>query len=122
MNKFFIQDLNFEKDIGANSILLEVGPFKFVIDAGMDPKQLGNKALPNFDVLEPNSIDFIALTHCHLDHLGGLPILAKKQPQAHASGVRPAGTGDGGLRLSDRRRLFHAPGQQCAGCVRGSAR
>ena len=82
MNKFFIQDLNFEKDIGANSILLEVGPFKFVIDAGMDPKQLGNKALPNFDVLEPNSIDFIALTHCHLDHLGGLPILAKKQPQA----------------------------------------
>lgn len=82
MNKFFIQDLNFEKDIGANCIFLEVGPFKFIVDAGMDPKRLGNKALPNFDDLEPNSIDFIALTHCHLDHLGGLPILAKKQPQA----------------------------------------
>ncbi len=82
MSKFFIQDLNFEKDIGANCLFLEVGPFKFIIDAGMDPKRLGNKALPNFDVLKPNSIDFIALTHCHLDHLGGLPILAKKQPQA----------------------------------------
>ncbi len=82
MNKFFIQDLNFKKEIGANGLLLEFGPFRFVIDSGMDPKQLGYKALPNFQLLEPNSVDFIVLTHCHLDHLGGLPILAKKQPNA----------------------------------------
>jgi len=80
--KFFIQDLNFEKDIGANGLSLTFGPFHFVIDSGMDPKRLGNDALPNFDLLPTGSVDFIVLTHCHLDHLGGVPILAKKQPQA----------------------------------------
>lgn len=82
MTKIFIQDLNFKKDIGANSCLLEVGVFRFIIDAGMDPKCLGNAALPNFELIEPKSIDFIILTHCHLDHLGSLPILAKKQSNA----------------------------------------
>ena len=82
MAKFFIQDLNFEKDIGANGLSLTFGPFHFVIDSGMDPKRLGNDALPNFDLLPTGSVDFIVLTHCHLDHLGGVPILAKKQPQA----------------------------------------
>ncbi len=82
MAKFFIQDLNFEKDIGANGLSLKFGPFHFVIDSGMDPKRLGNDALPNFNLLHPNSVDFIILTHCHLDHLGSLPILAKKQPNA----------------------------------------
>lgn len=82
MVKFFIQDLNFEKDIGANGLSLTFGPFHFVIDSGMDPKRLGNDALPNFDLLPVGSVDFVVLTHCHLDHLGSLPILAKKQPQA----------------------------------------
>lgn len=82
MAKFFIQDLNFEKDIGANGLSLKFGPFHFVIDSGMDPKRLGNDALPNFDLLPAGSIDFILLTHCHLDHLGSLPILAEKQPNA----------------------------------------
>ena len=96
MNKFFIQDLNFKKEIGANGLLLEFGPFRFVIDSGMDPKQLGYKALPNFQLLEPNSVDFIVLTHCHLDHLGGLPILAKKQPNAQILVSHPTSTLDVG--------------------------
>ena len=82
MAKFFIQDLNFEKDIGANGLSLTFGPFHFVIDSGMDPKRLGNDALPNFDLLPTGSVDFIVITHCHLDHLGSLPVLAKQQPQA----------------------------------------
>lgn len=82
MSKFFIRDLNNKKEIGANGISLEFGPFGFVIDSGMDPKKLGYESLPNFGLLEPNSVDFIVLTHCHLDHLGALPVLAKKQPNA----------------------------------------
>ena len=79
---FFIQDLNRKKDIGANCLSVKFGAFHFVIDAGMDPKTLGNEALPCFSALSPNSVDFILVTHCHLDHLGALPILAKQQPQA----------------------------------------
>lgn len=82
MSKFFIQDINFEKDIGANGVAIEFGPFRFVIDAGLDPKRLGNKALPNFGLLPKNSVDFVVLTHCHLDHLGSLPVLMAQQTKA----------------------------------------
>ena len=82
MSQFCIQDLNFEKDIGANSLYLTIGPFKIVVDAGMDPKNFGNKALPNFNHIQKDSIDFILLSHCHLDHLGGLPVLLKAQNKA----------------------------------------
>lgn len=90
MTKFFIQDLNFEKDIGANCTSIKIGPFHFIVDAGMDPKRIGNAALPNFKLLEPSSVDFIILTHCHLDHLGGVPILMKQHPQARVLMSYPA--------------------------------
>ncbi len=77
-----ITDLNTEGGIGANSLLAEVGPFRFVIDAGMHPKFAGYRALPDFRPLGETPIDFILLTHCHLDHLGALPILMRHQPDA----------------------------------------
>ncbi|MFW5883683.1 MAG: MBL fold metallo-hydrolase [Verrucomicrobiota bacterium] len=75
-------DLNAEGGIGANSVLVELGDYRFVVDAGLSPKQEGAKALPRFDLVEPGSLDFILLTHCHLDHVGALPVLCKQQPQA----------------------------------------
>ncbi len=82
MAKFFVKDLNFEKNIGANSLSLKVGAFHFLVDAGMDPKRLGNEALPKLKGIPKNSVDFILLTHCHLDHLGSLPIVMKQQTKA----------------------------------------
>jgi Cft2 family RNA processing exonuclease len=78
----YLRDLNFEKEIGANGLLLEVGAFRFVVDVGMDPKRVGNSALPQLDLLPKNSVDAILLTHCHLDHVGGLPVLLRQQSQA----------------------------------------
>ena len=75
-----LTDLNTAGGIGANSLLAEVGPFRFVIDAGMHPKFAGNRALPDFRQLEETPLDFVLLTHCHLDHLGALPILMRHQP------------------------------------------
>ena len=69
MSSFVIQDLNHQKDIGANCMLVECGKFRFLIDAGMDPKELGEKALPKLSLLPPNSIDFIIITHCHFERL-----------------------------------------------------
>ncbi len=75
-----IVDLNTFGGIGANSIFVELGPFRFVIDAGMNPKFVGNRALPDFRQLKDLTLDFVLLTHCHLDHLGGLPVLMRYQP------------------------------------------
>ncbi len=78
----YITDLNKDGGIGANSLLLEIGPFRILIDAGMHPKQIGPAALPNFRPIKQEGVDAIVLTHCHLDHLGALPLAAKTNPNA----------------------------------------
>ena len=75
-----LTDLNPGGGIGANSLLVEVGPFRFVIDSGLHPKLAGNEAMPKFSLVERRSLDFIVLTHCHLDHLGSLPVLSRENP------------------------------------------
>lgn len=75
-------DLNAQGGIGANCSLCEIGPFKFVIDSGLHPKFAGSESLPKHEEIERFSLDFIILTHCHLDHLGSLPLLSRQQPDA----------------------------------------
>ncbi len=75
-------DLNNEGGIGANSTYLELGPFKLIVDAGLHPKLVGNKATPAFELVEDFSLDLILLTHAHLDHIGSLPLLSRRQTQA----------------------------------------
>ena len=75
-------DLNPHGGIGANCTLLETGPFRFVVDSGMHPKFAGSNSLPRHNLIDRNSLDFIILTHCHLDHLGSLPMLSREHPDA----------------------------------------
>ena len=75
-------DLNPHGGIGANCSLCEVDGFRFVIDSGLHPKFAGAESLPIHSFLERNSLDFIILTHCHLDHLGSLPLLSREHPDA----------------------------------------
>ena len=63
-------DLNKDIDVGSSAHLIEFGNFKALIDCGMHPKKMGLDALPNFSKILDNSLDFIALTHAHLDHCG----------------------------------------------------
>lgn len=76
------QNLARYPDIGSNSYLLEIGETRIILDAGSHPKHTGRDTLPLFERLEPDSIDAILLSHPHLDHLGGLPVLMKQQPNA----------------------------------------
>ena len=75
-------DLNPHGGIGANCTLCETGPFRFVIDSGIHPKYAGNDSIPRHNLIKRNSLDFIILTHCHLDHLGSLPLLSRLHPDA----------------------------------------
>ncbi|RKX31263.1 MAG: MBL fold metallo-hydrolase [Verrucomicrobia bacterium] len=76
-----LTDLNRDGGIGANSLLIEVGDFTFVIDAGLNPKKIGREATPDFSLLRDRNLDFVILTHCHLDHLGSLPIILRHHPE-----------------------------------------
>ncbi len=66
-------------DIGSNSYLLEMGNTRIVLDAGTHPKHTGRKTLPLFETIEPDSVDGILISHPHLDHIGGLPVLMQQQ-------------------------------------------
>ena len=75
-------DLNPHGGIGSNCTVCEIGGFTFAIDSGLHPKHAGITSLPAHSKLDRNSLDFIILTHCHLDHLGSLPILSREHPDA----------------------------------------
>ncbi len=72
-----IIDLNPSGGIGSNSMYLELGPFSLVVDAGIHPKLTGKPALPAFDKIPTKRLDAIILTHCHLEHLGAIPVLSR---------------------------------------------
>jgi len=73
-------DLNREGGIGANSFFVQLGDFNLVIDCGLHPKIAGRKATPELGLIRNQTIDLIIITHCHLDHIGSLPVLLREHP------------------------------------------
>jgi Cft2 family RNA processing exonuclease len=69
-------------EIGANSYYLEIGGRRLVLDCGMHPKNAGEEALPNFKPIADRKIDAILISHAHQDHIGTLPVLMRRQPDA----------------------------------------
>jgi Cft2 family RNA processing exonuclease len=69
-------------EIGANSYYLEAGGQRLVLDCGMHPKEEGEDAMPNFRALGDRVLDGIVVSHSHLDHIGTLPVLMRRQPDA----------------------------------------
>src|SRR4051812_3452060 len=73
-------DLNADGGIGANSLYVQIGDFHLVIDSGLHPKKVGRVAAPNLRPLKGVKLDLIIITHCHLDHIGSLPLLMRANP------------------------------------------
>ena len=76
-------DLNEHGGIGSSATLLEIGPYALLIDSGIHPKMEGNASLPHLDSIRDKQVDCIILTHCHLDHVGSIPVAARYFPEAH---------------------------------------
>jgi len=54
--------------------------FHLVIDSGLHPKKVGRLAAPNLTPLQRVKLDLIIITHCHLDHIGSLPVVMREHP------------------------------------------
>lgn len=78
-----ITSLNPDTDIGASSWFVDIEGHKLLMDAGTHPRYDGKSSLPLYDVVGGQEIDAIAITHCHLDHVGSLPVAIRKFPKAH---------------------------------------
>ena len=77
-----LTDLNRDGGIGANSLFLQLGDLNILVDSGLHPKKVGRKATPDHAALRGKNLDLIIVTHCHLDHIGSLPVTMRAFPNA----------------------------------------
>ena len=78
-----IINLNPDTNIGASSWFVDIEGHRLLMDAGIHPKREGRDSLPLFDRVKKEEIDAIAITHCHHDHVGSLPVALRYFPKAH---------------------------------------
>lgn len=75
-------DLNPAGGIGANALFVQIGGVNILVDSGLNPKRIGHAATPDFKQIRDERVDLIVITHCHLDHIGSLPVAMRKFPNA----------------------------------------
>ena len=76
-------------EIGANSYYLEIGGHPIILDCGMHPKSVGEDALPGFKPIADRQIEAILISHAHQDHIGTLPVLMRRLPNARIFMTEP---------------------------------
>ena len=78
-----IINLNPDTAIGASAWFVEIEGHKLLLDAGTHPKREGNSSLPLYSTIAHEELDAIAISHCHHDHVGSLPVAMRHFPKAH---------------------------------------
>jgi Cft2 family RNA processing exonuclease len=78
-----IINLNPDADIGASAWFVELEGHRLLMDAGIHPKREGREGLPLYELIRHASLDAIAISHCHHDHVGSLPVALRYAPQAN---------------------------------------
>jgi Cft2 family RNA processing exonuclease len=78
-----IINLNPDTAIGASSWFVETEGHRLLMDAGTHPRIEGRGGLPRYDLVKREEVDAIAISHCHHDHVGSLPVAMRYFPHAH---------------------------------------
>src|ERR1051325_9068947 len=78
-----ILNLNPDTDIGASAWFVDLEGHRLLLDSGMHPKRDGRAGLPLFNAVRNEDVDAIAISHCHHDHVGTLPVAVRHFPKAH---------------------------------------
>ena len=78
-----IINLNPDTAIGASAWFVDIEKHRILLDAGTHPKRDGRDSLPLYDAIKGEELDAIALSHCHHDHVGSLPLAMRQFPKAH---------------------------------------
>jgi Cft2 family RNA processing exonuclease len=78
-----IINLNPDTAIGASSWFVGMDDNTLLMDAGMHPKREGRAALPLLQTIGDVDLDAIAISHCHHDHVGALPLAMRRFQKAH---------------------------------------
>src|SRR2546426_304884 len=78
-----VVNLNPASDIGASAWFVALEGHRLLMDAGTHPKREGREGLPLYDVVKEEELDAIAISHCHHDHVGSLPVALRYFPQAN---------------------------------------
>src|SRR2546428_8361131 len=78
-----ILNLNPDKGIGASAWFVELEGHRILLDAGTHPKLEGHASLPLYKLIAKEDLDAIAISHCHHDHVGSLPVAMRYFPEAH---------------------------------------
>ncbi len=64
------------REVTGSCVLIETKKLKFLLDCGMFQGGNSDRNFDNFN-FDPKSIDFLLLTHAHIDHCGRIPKLYK---------------------------------------------
>ena len=78
-----ITNLNPDTAIGATAWFVEIEGHRLLMDAGTHPRLEGRAGLPRYDLVKKQELDAIAISHCHHDHVGSLPVALRYFPHAH---------------------------------------
>jgi Cft2 family RNA processing exonuclease len=78
-----IINLNPDTAIGATAWFVEMEGHRLLMDAGTHPRMEGRAGLPRYDLVKHETLDAIAISHCHHDHVGSLPVALRHFPHAH---------------------------------------
>ncbi|NOX16763.1 MAG: MBL fold metallo-hydrolase [Chlorobi bacterium] len=75
-----IQFIGAAKTVTGSMHLIEVNGKKFLLDCGLyqGKRKIAFEINRTFEYFDPGEIDFVILSHAHIDHSGNLPTLVRK--------------------------------------------
>ncbi len=66
------------RQITGSAHLLEIGPYRLLLDCGLFDSERIDPSSPNHQLsFDPRALDAVIVSHAHNDHIGRLPILVK---------------------------------------------